>query len=239
MGGSLNIVQKMRKIFECRLERENYGVVDPNSKALNVCIFKDTNENILGFRQYVPFFTNGDGNLYYEVGYFMEMLYRGDKIAFEILNVPKDFISHEDYNFEYIKAESKTFIHRKLLDNLLESAEKSFKNLKKKASLSPRSETEVTLIDYDRDLAYNCHLDIRLALDLIVDKEFKMERKDFVTLQAILEGRFIYRTVEKSYREIKEQVKEALKKNGINEALSIKKLNHILSKIRDERRIFF
>lgn len=228
----------MRKLFECKIDKELYGVVSINDIPQYVTIFADKIANIVGYKQYVPVFYIKD-HAYYEIGYFIDMISRGDKFAFEILNTNKESIIHEDVLFGHLSSLKEELVHRALLTNLVASAEKAHKNMKKSSSLGIVDRDNVKLVDYNRFLAYECHLDIRLAKDLIENKKFMVERKDFITLQAILEGKFLYRTLEKSFREILGEVKTLSKKTSLRESLSINKLNNILLTIRDERRTFF
>lgn len=222
----------MRKILECRIGTEIYGVLSPDEVLQRICIYVQPNEKVCGFRTYTPYYFTQDGSQYIEVGYFLEMLYEGSKTALEVLYCPKEYIIYDTYEFNLLRESKKEFCSRKMVRKLVAEANSSHKKMRKGSSFTTE-ESDLKIIKYDRYLAYNASLCIRLAYDMLKDSIFNVERKDNRTLEAIREGRFKYRTIEKDFRENKKILKEQMSKYSLKEDISKDLLNNLLLKIRD------
>lgn len=230
----------MRKLIECKINNSIYGLDVVHPKDFNVVVFREKLGNVCGFKKYVPFFYLEETRThYYEVSYFAQLLYEGDKTAFEVLNCPGDNIYGSDLLFDYFVDERDQFVSRALVNNLLSSAKISHKRLKRSSSLAPISLTEVKFVNYDRFEAFDAHLNLRLGLDAAQFNKFVVGREDVLYLEGILEGRFKYRTLEKEFREKNREIRDRIKKYGLKDRPNINLLNEIVLNIRDEsRRIF-
>jgi hypothetical protein len=223
----------MVEIVSCLIGPDNYGVTCADHTTKHITVYKDKLSNIVGFRRYLPYHNVANNHQYIEVNHFLNMLYEGSRLAMEVLMCPKEYIIEDSHDFQMIKDIYCQFVTKKLVMDLLEESKKLSKQIDKESSLATITTTSIKIIEYDKYAAYQCILNLSLIKDILKDGEFKNKRDDFLTLEAIREGRFKYETVKKQINSLTEEVEESVKKSAIKEEPNKIIINDILLKIRN------
>lgn len=222
----------MEIIFSCNLQSEHYGVYSVDEKIRKFHIFKDTIKNIVGFDTYNKFFTRGDNETFIEIGVFLDMLYQGSILSFEIINCPDDGIISEDNDFRLFRRNKSNFLVRSLLNQLLNEVRVLRSKLKDSSSIRIESTEEFGFNDYNRYYAYTASLYCSIIEDILNGKEYIPLREDRRTLQSIREGRFKLSTIEKHLDSKEEELSKLLKGKAVKESISKEFFNQELLKIR-------
>lgn len=217
-------------IYDCYVGPNVYGVLTAEDTLRRRAIFVEELKNLVGFRTYIPELEH-EGLIFYEIGYFLELIYRGSPEAFTMINMGDDFIEKSTHEIRILKDNKDKFISKAVPEFLYTYAKKSAEDLFKENSYFS-DEKSVKKLEYDKNIAYICSLYLRIAKDVLLHSEFKVEREDAQILSAIKEGYFSKETIEKEIEVQLEEVEKLLKETRLPPNPSKDLLNQLLFKIR-------
>ena len=217
-------------IYDTYIGPPVFGVITADDILSRRAVFIEQLKNLLGFRTYYPK-VEYSNFVFYEVGYFMELLYQGSPEAFTMINMSDEYVEQSSHEIRIIKDKKKDLISKALPINLLEYCLGRKDDMLKGSSYFS-DEKSLKKLGYDKNLAYICSLYLRLAKDTLITGEFKVERNDAEMLVAIKEGRFSVKTVEKEFEAQVEEVRKLLKNSNLPNNPSKDMINEMLFKIR-------
>lgn len=219
-----------RIIYDCYIGSPVFGVITSEDVLQRRAIFMEQLKNLIGFRTYIPELEH-EKFKFYEIGYFMELLYRGSPDAFTMLNMSEDFVEESSHEIRVLKDVKEKFISKAIPTYLLEYC-KGVKESMLYGESYFTDEKSLKKLDYDKNIAYICNLYLRLAKDVLLYSEFRVQRDDADILTAIKEGRFSKNTLTKEIDDQIEEVEKLLKESRLPSHPSKDFINETLFKIR-------
>lgn len=219
-----------RIIYDCYIGPPVYGIITAEDTLQRRSIFLEQLKNLIGFRTYIPELDH-EGFRFYEVGYFMELLYKGSPEAFTMLNMAEDFVQQSSAEIRILKDVKDKFISKAIPAYLLGYSKGVQDTLTEKDSFF-NDEKSIKKLGYDKNVAYICSLYLRLAKDVLLFSEFRVERSDAEILTAIKDGMFSKETIIKEIDEQVTEVEELLRVSKLPPHPSKDFINDTLFKIR-------
>lgn len=219
-----------RIIYDCYIGSPIFGVMTSDDVLQRRAIFMEQLKNLIGFRTYIPQLEH-EKFVFYEIGYFMELLYNGSPEAFTMLNMSEDYVEQSSHEIRVLKDVKDKFISKALPIYLLEYCKAAKKSMLEEKSYF-NDEKSIKKLDYDKNIAYICNLYLRLAKDVLLFSEFRVDREDSEILTAIKEGRFSKNTLVKEFNAQVREVKKLLKDSRLPDHPSKDFINETLFKIR-------
>ena len=183
------------------------GIVATNEALYKTKIFVDDPENLIGFRTSLKHYSDIVNNQiiqYFEIGYFMEMLYEGEYEAFKILKMDKIHVDFDLYDFDILRKRETELVSRKLVDNLMEEAKNLYttledpQNLSLKASKN-KNEFLVEKLAYNNKNAYICLRNLILVESILKNLIFDIDGLNNSLLQGVRDGKFGLSAIKDGY----------------------------------------
>lgn len=199
------------------------GIVAANEPLYQSKIFIDDPENLIGFRRALKHHSEvKDKTLieYFEIGYFMEMLYEGTYDAFRILKMSKEHIVDELYDFDILRSNEDKLLSMNLIDNLVNEAEELFPDLEdpKELGLQVKEKNNEFLIEklaYNNKNAYICLRNLMLAEGVLNKDTFDYEMINQSVLQGVRDGRFSLSAIQDGYNDYKKKIDKLLESSNL------------------------
>jgi hypothetical protein len=219
-----------RIIYDCYIGPPVFGIITAEDSLQRRAIFAEQLKNLIGFRTYIPELTH-EKFTFYEVGYFMELLYKGSPEAFTMLNINEDFVEQSSAEIRILKDVKDNFISKAIPTYLLGYC-KGVKDTMLEEESFFNDEKSIKKLDYNKNTAYICNLYLRIAKDVLLFSEFRVDREDAKILTAIKDGMFSKETIIKEIEEQTEEVEKLLKESNLPAYPSKDFINETLFKIR-------
>ena len=224
-------------IFSCNSGLATQGLVGLNEPLIKTKIFVDDPINLIGFRSSLRQYFDKESKVqYFEIGYFMEMLYEGSYEAFSILK-SKD-VDFELYDFDILRKREEDLISRQLIDKLLKQAEELYVGLDDPENLGEkvdRTENKFVLefLAYNNKNAYLCFRNMMLIESILKNYKFEIKESSISILQGILDGKFSLGGLKEGWELHKGNIEELEKVSNIPLRPDHSFMNEILLDIRN------
>lgn len=181
----------INKILETVTSYLIYGINVP-SPLIPTTIYSATHEQLGGFRKYTPYLIT-ESKTYYELNYFLEMLYEGKIDAWDVLMCSNEIHNYVTDFFLDLKEENEVFMSSALADSLLEETMQLYDQ-----SVSNENLQGFALNKTYEDLGYNTILAMKAfvrakQLDYLIENKSYKTEIDYINLaEALFDGRITY-----------------------------------------------
>lgn len=195
--------------------------------------------NLIGFRSSLKQYFDAESKVqYFEIGYFMEMLYEGSYEAFSVLKMKKEDIDFELYDFDLLRKREEDLISRQLIDKLMNQAEDLYAGLEDPESLGQRVDRKenkfvLELLAYNNKNAYLCFRNLMLVESLLKEYKFEIKDSSLTVLQGILDGKFSLGGLKDGWNLYKGNIYELEKVSNVPLRADHSLMNEILLDIRN------
>ena len=213
-------------------------IVGANAHIKSTYIFLDNPRNILGFRTNIPFYYK-DAEEFFEVGYYLEMLYNGNIEAFDILKMHEDHVNYKGLEFDMILEREKELVSLSLVLKLKEESTKRYlkledpEDLTVKAEIDDEGEVTVKKLAYNSENAYICLRNLMLMKSVLSTGIYDTSSLNKDLLQAIYDGRFTLNGIKKGRADLLKEIDVLLEDVNIPMHPDIEMMDDLLAKIRN------
>lgn len=225
-------------IYSCNQGLVTQGIIQVGEPVTYVKIFLDDPMNLIGFRTSLRAHTDlVDGSMveYFEIGYFMEMIYEGLPKAFEILYTPEEHITLDSYDISILKSQREDLVSRTLVDNLINSAKKLIDVVEDVEEINFKESSKFVYekLAYNNKNAYLCLRNILISLEVLKNNSYELNTSKLGLLQGVRDGAFSLKAIREGYDMYMKEYEELEKVSNIPLRPDSYRLNEILLDIRN------
>jgi hypothetical protein len=226
-------------LYSCTIGEHIYGLDRVELEPLiHKHVFIQDNDDLLGFRRSNKFFVRGV-DIYYEIGFFLEMLYEGDIEAYEMLNCSKEFIDYKTEEWDIIFENKSMFDTSMFTHKLLESTKRLYSDIKVKKSIVSETDKEgnksFKKLVYDKDISYFCLRNLYLLQNSLINSELRFLVKESDILKAVDLGKFKLGTVRKEINKLFKKVDSLQDETILDTVPDHEEVDKILLRLRKEK----
>lgn len=230
-----------RIIFSCNNGLATEGIVAANEPIYKTKIFIDDPQNLIGFRTSLKQHTDVvDKQVveYFEIGYFMEMIYEGQYDAFKVLKIDQEHIDFQFYDFDILRKREEDLVSMTLVENLVKEADDLFKGIEDPEKLGielieNESEFVVQKLAYNNKNAYICLRNLMVAENVLNTYKFELGNTSQSTLQGVRDGRFSLSAINDGYDTYKDKINKLLESSNMPIRPDYDFMNKTLYEIRN------
>lgn len=234
----------MRKIlYSCTTGEHVYGLDRVSMTPIfKKHVFIQDNEDFLGFRRRQTFIVNGF-EIYYEIGFFFELLYEGDRDAFEMLHCPEDFVDYKTEEWDIIVEQKEMFDSMAFINTIYDSTNELYKAIKSYKSIikeDGEGEEENKIfykkLGYDKEIAYLCMRNLYLLHNSLIHNKIDFDVPEKNILRAVDLGKFKkLTTIRKEINKLFKKVDKYSEQNELNPSPDFEEVDKLLLRLRTEK----
>lgn len=211
-------------------------VLNKPSMFFNVIYIAEA-EDFLKLRTLLPYTTRIRNNrlyIYYELNYFIEMLYEGSPDAFNILTTKYEDKQFVGLEYEMIEKKLNDFISIKLVDNLLKKSDEYNLGTFGVGIIDEKNEKKVVKnFGYSNKNAYLCIRELMLAEQILKKGIYDKSKIDIFTLNRIYNFKYKKEEIKEIRKKLIDSVNFLKEKSVINYEPDLEFVNDLILSIRN------